>query len=344
MPKVTDEALNKSLKAGDIKPLYLFYGAETRLLQNTVSRIVDQVVEPAFEAFNLQRFEEGCTPDELQTAYEALPMMASQKAVVVRDWDLGSANKAAQETVLAMLEDPNPSTVLIFYYTDGEYDPVKKAASKKLLALIEKQGTVCAFNLKDKATLKKALAARCKQAGVTIDPMVCDMVIERCGLSYGQLQTEIDKLIAYADGGEITAAAVEALCVQTFQNTVFELSDAILRGQVERAYRVLDHLMDQQVKPQQLIAPLTTGFGDLYRAKAGQVAGHSLQDVANDFKYGRASFRITKHRSEISKYSIDRVRFCVLKLEEANRLMFSTRADDRVLLEKMIGEMLACRR
>lgn len=344
MPKVTDEALNKSLKAGDIQPIYLFYGEETRLLQNTVSRILDLVVEPAFEAFNLQKFEEGCSAEELQTAYEALPMMAERKAVAVRDWDLGSANKAGQELVLSMLETPNPSTVLIFYYTDVEYDPAKKAASKKLLALAEKHGAVCAFRLKDKVTLKKALLARCKKAGVTMEPMVCDILLERCGLAYGQLQTELEKLVSYAGGGEITAKAVELLCAQTFQNTVFELSDAILRGQVDRAYHVLNHLLYQQVKPQQLIAPLTTSFGDLYRAKAGQAAGHSMQDVVDDFKYGRASFRITKHRAELSKYSMQQVRFCILKLEETNRLMFSTRADDQVLLEQMIGEMLACRR
>lgn len=341
MPKVTDEALQKSLKAGDLQPLYLFYGAEIRLMQNTVRRVLETAVEPGFEAFNLQKFEEQATADEVQTAYEALPMMAAQKAVVLRDWDFAALPKAGQELILEMLETPNPSTVLLLYYTDAEYDPTKKAASKKLVALAEKHGMVCVFALKDKATLKKALLARCKQAGVSMQPVVCDRLIERCGLSYGSLQTELEKLISYADGGEITADTVDTLCVQAFQNSAFDLCNAVLKGQYARAYQILDHLLYLRVEPLSLIGALTMSFGDLYRAKAGQVAGKGLQEVVTDFNYGRASFRITKHQSELSKFSMEKIRFCVLQLEQTNRLMISAKAENRVLLEQMLGEMLA---
>lgn len=343
MPIVTDEVLNRGIKEG-LQPLYFLYGSETRLLQNTVKAIEKAGVDPSFATFNLQKFDESVAVDQLQTAYEALPMMAPLKLVLVRDFDFSKQGKSGQDTVMAMLTPPNPSTVLVFYYTDTEYDPKKKAGSKKLCDLVAKHGQVCNFALKDRATLKRALQSRCKKAGVTLPNQTADYLIDRCGMQYGLLLSEVEKLIAYADGGEITTDAVTALCMQNFQNKAFDLCNALLKNQYDSAYQILDHLLYQKIDPMELIGALATSFSDLYRAKSAQVAGLPLSQVVTDFKYGGGSFRITKLQSSLSRISLDKIRACLHALERANLLMISSKVEHRLVLEQAFGQMLAYRR
>ncbi len=336
----TYETLKKQLKQGQFSPVYLFYGAETKLLQDVVKKIVDLTVEPAFAPFNYQSFDEEDKMDQIQSACEALPMMAQRKAVVVRDVMIQSIGKNSQQRLLDLLDPPNPSTVLILYYTKEDYDPQKVAAGKKLIALVEKHGTVCRFDLKDKATLKKALLARCKAAYTPITMEVCELLIDRVGFSYSTLCNEIDKLIAYVDHREITAADVLSLSHEELQNTVFDLGNAIVERRAAAAFQILDRLLAQKVEPMALMGVLTMSLGDLYRAKVGQTAGKSPEEIASDFGYGRAKFRITKHSRLLSRCSVEQVRRQIQLLEQTNLALLSSKVDNRLLLEQMIGNMV----
>lgn len=343
MPLLTDDALNKSIKSGERYPFYFLYGEETQLLQNTLALLLKKTVTPGFESFNLQRFDgERVTLNDVQTAYEALPMMAECKCVTVNDWNLDKLNKGDFDAFMNLLTNENPSTVLVLFYTNAAIDVAKSAKFKKICAIIEKKGVVCAFGLKDKATLRKALTSRCKKAGLVLPPAVCDAIIDRCGTSYGVLLNEMDKLISYAQDGEITMQAVELLCTESVQNTAFDLSNAVLQNNYARAFAILDRLFYLRMDPILMMGALNMSFIDLYRVKTAQTIGLSSDHVIADFHY-RAKFRVTKLYKDVTRFSMEQIRHCICCLEKADRLLKSSKLDSRIILEQMLGEMSANR-
>lgn len=340
MPVMSDEALNKALKQNEIHPLYLLYGEEVHLLKNSLGILLKKAVDPTFQNFNFQKFDgEGLSLQQLQTAYEALPMMADKKCITVKNWTIDKLGKADFDSFLEMLSPPNLSAVLVLYYTNNSFDPKKNSKFKKIHEIISKQGICCEFGFKSKSALRKAIAARCGKANTPVSSAVCDYFIDRCGSNFSILLHEIDKLIAYADGSEITKEMVDLLSVESIQSTAFDLSDAILQNEYSQAFSILEHLFFLRIEPVMILGALNMSFIDLYRIKSAQNMGLNSDQVIADFHY-RSRYRITKLYKKTSQFSVERIRRCIRSLEKADRLLKSSKMENRFILEQMLGEML----
>lgn len=76
----------KSLKKGDIHPVYCLYGKETYLLQETVQRIRQAVVDEETKDFNFSIFD--LEEDALDLAVEdaeTFPFMGERRLVVAKN-------------------------------------------------------------------------------------------------------------------------------------------------------------------------------------------------------------------------------------------------------------------
>lgn len=338
MPIMKDVQLNRTIKALELAPVYFLYGAEVHLLKNTLRVLTDVVVSEAFVQFNLQRFDgETLQLNSLQSAYQALPMMAERKCVTVSNWQLDKLSKADFKALCDLLETPNPSTVLVLYYTK-EID-VKKANIKKMIQLIKRQGVVCEFSLKDIHTLTRTVMKHCQGAGVRISPLVCHRLIEQCQMSYTLILNELEKMIAYVgQDGEITEHTVSLLASASVQATAFALSDAILKNKYQQAFLILDRLFYLRIEPVMVLGALSMSMVDLYRLKTAALCGLPAGQVIADFQY-RSSYRIQKLVREVDRFSIPQIRNCIISLEKADRLLKSSRTEARRILEMMLGEM-----
>lgn len=341
MPVLKDDKILKGIKTGEIAPLYFFYGSETYMMKETVSLLAKKIVSPAFESFNLQVFQdENIELNAIQVAYEALPMMADYKCVIVKNWNVDKLSKQEMEAFLSMIDPPNPSTILVLYDTRQEIDPKKNAKYKKFVGAFEKKGVVTEFVLKDKVTLKKAITDRCQKASVQISADLCERLIEQSEAQYAVIVNEVDKLIAYAGaGGTISKESVDLLGISSVQNTAFDLSNAILKNQYGRAFSILDRLFSLRIEPILILGALSSSFISLYRIKAADKSGISSQEIISDFHY-RSKYQVQKLSQDIHRFSMQQIRVCIASLEKADRLLKSSKLDNRVILEQMLGEMI----
>ncbi|MBS1474166.1 MAG: DNA polymerase III subunit delta [Massilimaliae sp.] len=342
MAVVKDDKLAKMIRAGELAPIYFFYGSEIHLMKEMVSLIIKKAVPPAFESFNLHLFQDdNTTVNGIQTVYDALPMMSEYKCVAVKNWNIDKLGKQDFDQLMNMLGRVNPSTVLVLYDTRQTVDPKKNAKYKKLSEAAAKVGIVTEFALKDKGSLKKAITARCQKAGVSISPELCERLIDQSGSQYAVILNEADKLIAYAgEGGIVTEESVELLGISSVQNTAFDLSNAILKNQYGRAFTILDRLFYLRVEPVMILGALAGSFVSLYRVKAAQMSGLGNDQVISDFHY-RSKYQVQKLSQDVSRFSISQIRSCIASLEKADRLLKSSRLDNRIILEQMLGEMIS---
>ena len=105
-------ALKKQLKEKAFSRVYLLFGEEPWLVRHYASRIAKEAVV-ALEEFNLQKFDEEASVDQIAEAVEALPMMSERKCVLVRNYN-AEANASQTAKMTELLADPPESCVLVF--------------------------------------------------------------------------------------------------------------------------------------------------------------------------------------------------------------------------------------
>ena len=147
MPYLTDAELGKSLRANQLFPVYFLYGKETFLSAGYLERLLEKAVPKGTEGFNLQKFD-GQNPDmvSLQVALEGLPMMAGRKCVLFSNPNLEKMRKEDFESLLALVQDPNPTSVFVIYVSAFDLNPKKMSRVKKLGDAAAKTGAVVDFS------------------------------------------------------------------------------------------------------------------------------------------------------------------------------------------------------
>lgn len=68
-------------------------------------------------------------------------------------------------------------------------------------------------------------------------------LISVSGTDIKTLLNETEKLSSYVNGGEVTKDIINRLAVKCLQARVYDLSKAIIKGDYEKAYSVLDTLL-----------------------------------------------------------------------------------------------------
>lgn len=261
MKALSRTELERSLREGP-KPLYLLVGPE-RFLRDTAARSITEVAihgTPLREfnetSFNLQR-------DSVQSAIaaaEQLPMMSERRVVRIRDF--GRLRDSDEETLIRYLNNPAPSTVMIFIADD--LDKRKKATK----ALLDNCVIVDFPPLKD-GEAKAWARTRLKELKVTVDDAVLSEIINLVGTDVQTLFNEIDKLAsAVADTGRITPEIVDELIGRSRELSNFDLGDHLLAHNRKRALETLYRLLDDGAEPVMLIGLIAGNYHRLALAKA----------------------------------------------------------------------------
>jgi DNA polymerase-3 subunit delta len=261
MKALSRTELERSLRESP-QPLYLLLGTE-RFLRDTAARAITEaglhgtlLREFNESSFNLQR-------DSVHSAIaaaEQLPMMSERRVVRIRDF--GRLRESDEESLIRYLNNPAPSTVMIFIADD--LDKRKKATK----SLIDNCVVVDFPPLKD-AEAKAWARTRLKELKVTVDDAVLSEIINLVGTDVQTLFNEIDKLAsAVADTGRITPDVVDELIGRSRELSNFELGDHLLAHNRKRALETLYRLLDDGAEPVMLIGLIAGNYHRLALAKA----------------------------------------------------------------------------
>lgn len=322
--------------------MYFLYGQEKYFSSQAVIQIRKAVVEESFAGFNLNKISgDKLNLSEFEDMTDALPMMADKRCIIIKDLDLEKLVKADFDKFLEIVKNISPTTVFVLYQDLIPVDFKKSSKYKKLGELIAKNGVVCDFALKDKSTLKRMLCARAQKAYVELDMKTAELLIDRCSSSYMLLINELDKLISYVGEGEITKAHIEECSIKSIDASAFDLAKGVLSGNFNRAYLLLDELLYLRQEPVAILSALAMAFADIYRAKCGVAASKSVDELTVDFNYPKnRQFAIKNAIRDVRSFSMEQIRRCINALYDADILLKSSKLENRLILEQMLGKML----
>ena len=261
MKTLSRTELDRSLREG-LRPLYLLLGSEVYL-----RRVAAQTItEAALSRTLLREFNESAfslLSDPVQSAIaaaEQLPMMSDTRVVRIRDF--ARLREADEDTLIRYLNNPSPSTVMIFIA--DELDKRKKS-SKVLLDTC----TVVEFGPLKDAEAKAWAKTRLKELKVSADDQVLSELIRLVGTDVQTLFNELEKLASAAasSGDRITLDLVDELIGRSRELSNFELGDHLLAGNRKKALETLHRLLEDGAEPVMLVGLIA---GNYHRLALGK--------------------------------------------------------------------------
>jgi len=179
----------------------------------------------------------------------------------VRVRDFARLRDADEDVLIAYLNNPSPTTVMIF--TADDLDKRKKSTKALLDAC-----TVVDFSPLKDSEAKAWAKSYLKTSKSTADEPVLSEIVNLVGTDVQTLGNEIDKLASAAiETGHITMDLVDGLIGRTRELSNFELGDHLLSNNRKRALETLHRLLDDGAEPVMLIGLIAGNYHRLALAK-----------------------------------------------------------------------------
>jgi len=182
------------------------------------------------------------------------------------------------EPVLAVLGELPPDLTLVLICRD-------KAPAKLAKAVKAAKGEVHEFEAPKAREMPRVLVAEAQRLGFRLEPVAARMLVERMGSNPLRLRNELERLALWAgEGGEVSAADLEEMIVDTSEAAVWSLSDALIEGDAAAALRIGERLIGQGENVTGLIYGLASRLRGACAAAAQLEEGIPPKQVESSLK------------------------------------------------------------
>ncbi len=265
----------KDLKNRKFKPLYLLHGDEPYYIDLVGNYVEHKLLPDAEKGFN-QTVLYGKDTDIMTVlnAAKRYPMMADYQVVLVKEaqdmkWGKDDDDKKSINPLLNYLENPLPSTILVFCYKYGKFDK-----RKKTYKAIEKKGQVfesaALYDNKVPAWIEGFISDK----GYRISQPATMMLSEYLGNDLSKIANELEKLMLNVSAGqEITLELVQNNIGISKEYNVFELQTALGKKDVFKVNQIVNYF---EANPK--ANPIVLVLGNLNNYFSKVLAFHYVKD------------------------------------------------------------------
>ena len=231
------DALLRSLKKGDLAPVYYFHGPDDVLKDEAIRAILDQALDPTMRDFNFDQRSAGqLDPEELHSLCNTLPMLADRRVVVLRDVESWKRKTKAKSEFLRYLQRPNPAALVIRLQGAGE-----EAEDTELAG----HSYTVRFDPLSPGQAVKWVTRQAERLGVQLEPDAAEHLVNAVGPDLGGLTSELGKFASLPAGTPITIDQIGTLVGVRQGETVLDWRTAIIQEQTGRAVSLLPALLAQ---------------------------------------------------------------------------------------------------
>ncbi|MET3503033.1 DNA polymerase-3 subunit delta [Mucilaginibacter rubeus] len=240
---MTAAEILKDLKNRKFNPLYLLHGEEPYFI-DLVSNYIEHHLLPEHERGFNQTVVYGKDTDIMTVlnAAKRYPMMADYQVVLVKEaqdmkWGKDDDNKKSIDPVLSYLENPLPSTILVFCYKYGKFDK-----RKKTYKAIEKNGLIFESATLYDNKVPAWVEGYVSEKGYKMNQQGSAMIAEYLGNDLAKIANELEKLMLNVSAGqEITLKHIQDNIGISKEYNVFELQTALTKKDVYKVNQIINY-------------------------------------------------------------------------------------------------------
>lgn len=235
------------------RPAYVLTGEENFLVRLVRDRLITSLIPREAKTMDLVKMAGDGRPssidrDRLLAEIRTPPFLSDHKLICLEDsgFFAGRSGAAVDQELEAALIDMPPACHLIFVEETV-------SASHGLLRKMRKTGTLTAkMDRQRLADLQKWVSGLCGREQLRITREAADSLITRCEFSMADIASDLTVLFLYfkyTGKSAITLADVDYLGRDDLSGSIFDLTDAIGAGRVDRALEKLDTLLARREAP-----------------------------------------------------------------------------------------------
>jgi DNA polymerase III subunit delta len=298
----------RDIELKNYKPVYFLMGEEAYFIDQITEVIEDKVLDEMSKTFcQTIVYGRDVTMEQVVSTSKGFPMMGDRQVIIVKEaqdmkeWKSRKKEDEDDEfkTLTAYLQNPTPSTILVFNFKGKSLDK-----RKKIYKLLDKQGVVFeSEKIKDYKLaewIDKYVAAR----GFKINHNASQLLAEYLGTDLSKVVNAVNKLaIILKDKGEITPQLIEQNIGISKDYNVWELQKALGQKDVLKANRIIQYFeSNPKNNPIQMVLP------SLYNYYAKLAMYISVPDKKNAAaELGMTSWALNDYKEAATLYNAQKV-------------------------------------
>lgn len=238
--------------------LQILLSEPSLLLKQTLQNLVKEVIgeKNDFNYASLDFLENSF--EEIIDTLQSSSFGSEKKLVVVKNPYFFTETKIKLpfenhlEDLEYYLAHPNISSEFIIICEKKYYNPKNKFFTK-----IKKYAEVKSLFIDTPQDLKIYALELIKNAKIEIDSKALEILLERCN-DVTKLENEIGKLSLY--GQKIDNNLIELFVAKPLESNIFELSNALMKKDINKTMQIYTDLKKLKIEPIQLISMLANQF------------------------------------------------------------------------------------
>ncbi|MFA6528044.1 MAG: DNA polymerase III subunit delta [Candidatus Gracilibacteria bacterium] len=275
--------------------------------------------------------------DEIITSIDSMPFFSEKRLILVKNF-LSEQPAEEQKKLVSRLTHVEDTSVLVFYELTS---PDKRLSLYKYLT---KTAKIYEFPSLRPAALNKWITERVISKNGKINTLAASYLAEQIGPNLWKLSSEIDKLISYTNGQEITSKDIDILTRASAETSIFKLTDQIGQRRTTEAIRTLNELIDGGEELMYIFAMIVRQVRILIEVKDMLRKSLNRQQIVDRLKAN--PFVVTNAMAQARNYepeTLKRIHGKLLELDtkmKTGKINFSTAQKNHYLLhiEKLIVE------
>ncbi len=228
-------------------PIFLLYGNDEFAIARKLKDFESDFTDPTTADMNTSRLEaRTMTENDFNNAVNAMPFLAPKRLVLLSNPSSKYTNPQTRKKFLEFIEKA-PDTVKLVIYESIE---PKEAEKHWLVKWTEKNKPLAkaqGFFLPKQRDMPGWIINEAKGQGGQIEPPAAARLAEMVGVDTRQAGMELAKLLAYVNWARpVRGSDVEAVCIVTSQQSVFDFVDALSQGNAKTAQKLLHRLLENE--------------------------------------------------------------------------------------------------
>ena len=317
--------------------IFFLHGNDEFAITRKLKDFESDFSDPTTAGMNTTRLEaRTMTENDLNNAVNAMPFLAPKRLVLLENPSSKFNNPATRKKFLEFLEK-TPDTAKLVIHELIEPKEVEKHWLIKWAGKNSSAIKTQAFFLPKQRDMTGWIMNEVKNQGGEMEPAAASKLAEMVGVDTRQAGMEIAKLLAYVNWERaVRTSDVEAVCIVTSQQSVFDFVDALSQGNGKVAQKLLHRLLENE-DPFSLWGMVVRQFRLLIQAREILDGRGNKDDVARAL--GVHPFVAEKTTGQANRFSIESLENIYRKLLRIDEQVKTSQVTLDLALDTLIVEL-----
>lgn len=310
--RLTQAQLAPHLKQG-LQSIYVLIGDEPLAQRESLDAIRAEAISQGYDERTSLIVERNFNWQQVQNFGQSISLFSSRRLLELNIPN-GKPGLEGGKALQALTAKALPDTTIIIILPTLERD----AKNSAWFAALESHAQVISLNEVDAASLPKWIAGRLAQHGQYTSQQTLEFLAHQVEGNLLAANQEVEKLSLLYPQGELSEETVREAVLNVSRYDAFQLGEAVLAGDAERATRILQGLQDEGETAVAVMNPLIWVLRPLVRIKQAEMHGANLASAMTSARiYGDKQ---TLVKRAISRFSLRQLEAALQKLADIDKM------------------------